>query len=157
MSRHYFPLFLDIHDNNCGIMGGGETAARCAEVLLHFGARVTVLSPVLCPALLELERQGRIRHIPRKFFRGDCSHMLLCVAATGDRAVNIAIAAECKAKSVPVYVADPVEYGTFRFPTVVQHEDVTVTFAGDEPAQVKKDAAAVTALFGDATFQIGEI
>ena len=143
MGRNYFPLFLDLEGNNCGIMGGGETAARCAEGLLHFGARITVVSPTLCPALLEMEKKGHIRHIPRKFFRGDCSHMLLCVAATGDRTVNIAIASECKAKSVPVYVVDPVEYGTFRFPTVVTHDGVTITLAGDDPKQVAADAKTI--------------
>ena len=147
MGRHYFPLFLDLEGNNCGIMGGGEAAARCAEGLLHFGAQVTVVSPVLCPALEALEKQGRIRHIPRKFFRGDCSHMVLCVAATGDRQVNIAIAAECKAKSVPVYVADAEEYGTFRFPAVIRHEGVTVTLTGDDPAAVNADADAIEKLF----------
>ena len=147
MNKHYFPLCSDINGNNCGIMGGGETAARCAQILLDFGARVTVVSPRLCPTLSKLEEQGRIRHIPRKFFRGDCSYMLLCIAATGDRDVNIAIATECKAKKVPVYVTEPVEYGTFRFPTVLRHEGVTVTFAGGDAEKVEKDAAAVAALF----------
>lgn len=147
MSRRFFPVYMDLDGNNCGIMGGGERAAHCAQALLQFGARLTVVSPTLCPALQELERQGRIRHIPRKFFRGDCSHMLLCIAATGDREVNIAIASECKAKNLPVYVTDPVEYGTFRFPAVLHHGDVTVTLAGENPAAVETDAAELAAMW----------
>ena len=73
--------------------------------------------------------------------------MLLCIAATGDRAVNIAIASECKAKNLPVYVTDPVEYGTFRFPAVLHHGEVTVTLAGDDPAAVEADAAQLAALW----------
>ena len=39
-----FPIFIDLTDNNCTIIGGGEYASACADMLLGFGAKVTVIS-----------------------------------------------------------------------------------------------------------------
>ena len=50
-----FPLFIDVKGNNCLILGGNDFAAEKARVLLQFGAKVTVISPVLEPSLLEME------------------------------------------------------------------------------------------------------
>ena len=38
-----FPLHIDLEGNNCTVFGGSEAAARRAEVLLRFGAKVTEL------------------------------------------------------------------------------------------------------------------
>ena len=130
-----FPLYVDLTDNNCTIFGGGENTVRRVRELRRFGAKVTVISPTLCPPLETLSAQGEIRHIPRKYYRGDCSNAQLCVAATDDPNVNIAIATECKAKGIPVNVTEPKAYGNFHFPRVVIREDVVISVAGDVPSE----------------------
>ncbi len=128
---HGFPIYTDLTGNNCTLFGGGENALRRVGELRRFGAKVTVISPTLCPALEKLSATGDIRHIPRKYYRGDCSNSQLCVAATEDIATNIAIATECKAKGIPVNVTDPAEYGNFRFPRTVLCEDVVLSVDGN--------------------------
>lgn len=117
-----FPIFINLQDNNCTIVGGGNYASACADLLLRFGAKVTVISPQLCEHLRELDRAGVIRHIPRKFFRGDCATSYLCVAATDSDTVNIAVSVECKARNIPVNVASPAVYGTFALPQVASSD-----------------------------------
>ena len=129
-----FPLYTNLGGNNCTVFGGGPAAARRVRELLRFDAKVTVISPSLCSELQVLSREGKIRHIPRKYFRGDCSSAQLCVAATGESSVNIAIAVECKAKQIPVNVTSPKIYGTFRFPRVIVQDDVTVAVDGFLPS-----------------------
>ncbi|MBQ9860274.1 MAG: hypothetical protein IJO76_06340 [Clostridia bacterium] len=131
-----FPLYIDLDGNNCTIFGGGDSALRRAKELRRFGARVTVISPVICDELVEMSDRGEIRHIPRKYFRGDCSNSQLCVATTEETAVNIAIATECKAKSIPVEVTNPREYGNFTLPRMVIQDDVVVSIAGDAPSEM---------------------
>ncbi len=133
-----FPLHIDLDGNNCTVFGGGDAAARRAEALLRFGAKVTVISPAICPALEKLSDSGVIRHIPRKYFRGDCSNAQICIAASDDPDMNIRIATECKAKNVPVNVTEPSGYGTFRFPRVIIHDDFIVTIDGDAPTEKKR-------------------
>lgn len=133
-----FPLHINIVGNNCTVFGGGEAAARRAEVLLRFGAKVTVISPDLCPALEQMSAENSVRHIPRKYFRGDCTNSQICIAATEDNDLNIRIATECKAKSIPINVTSPADYGTFLFPRVILHDDLVVTIAGTAPTDKQR-------------------
>ncbi len=133
-----FPLHIDLSGNNCTIFGGDELAAKRAAVLLRFGAKVTVISPTICPALQQLSDNSSVRHIPRRYFRGDCSNAQLCVAATDDADLNIRIATECKAKNVPVNVTSPATYGTFHFPRVIIQDGVLITVSGDAPSETKR-------------------
>ncbi len=130
-----FPLHIDLVGNNCTVFGGGEHAARRVRELRRFGAKITVIAPTLCPALQALSDAGDIRHIPRKYYRSDCTNSQLCVAATDEPAVNIAIATECKAKGVPVNVTDPAAYGNFQFPRVILQDGVLVSITGDAPTE----------------------
>ena len=126
-----FPLYTDLTGNNCTIFGGGENVVRRVRELRRFGAKVTVISPALCPALEQLSEAGDIRHIPRKYYRGDCTNAQMCVAATDDTATNIAIATECKAKGIPVNVTNPKEFGNFGFPRAVVTDHVVISVDGD--------------------------
>ena len=130
---HAFPLYVYLNDCECIIIGGGSYAAHSAETLLLFGAKVTVISPALCAALREMDKAGRIRYIPRKYFRGDCTPATLCVAATNADAVNIAVAEECKAKGIPVNLSHPISYSTYVFPCVALGNDLTLSAAGKLP------------------------
>ena len=47
----FFPIFLNIRNRNCLVVGGGEIAARKVELLLKANALITVISPNLCEAL----------------------------------------------------------------------------------------------------------
>lgn len=129
-----FPLLVDLKDNNCTVFGGNKSALRRVKELLRFGAKVTVISPQICSELEQMSNSGLIRHIPRKYFRGDCTNSQLCVAATDDNTLNIAISTECKNKSIPVNVTSPRSYGNFTFPRLVISDDVVLSITGTLPA-----------------------
>lgn len=130
-----FPLLIDLNGNNCTVFGGGKSALRRVNELLRFGAKVTLVSPKVCPELAQMGESGVIRHIPRKYFRGDCTNSQLCVAATDDSTLNIAISTECKNKGIPVNVTQPRSYGTFTFPRMVVAEEVVLSINGSLPAE----------------------
>ena len=125
-----FPLLVDLKGNNCTVFGGSKSALRRVNELIRFGAKVTVISPVVCSELEQMSESGLIRHIPRKYFRGDCSNSQLCVAATEDNTLNIAISTECKNKGIPLNVTSPRSYGTFTFPRMVTTDDVVLSITG---------------------------
>lgn len=131
-----FPLLVDLKDNNCTVFGGNGSALRRVKALLRFGAKVTVISPQICSELEKMSDAGLIRHIPRRYFRGDCSNAQLCVAATEDNALNIAISTESKNKGIPVNVTSPRSYGNFTFPRMVLSDDVVLSITGTLPADM---------------------
>lgn len=130
-----FPLLIDLKGNNCTVFGGGSSALRRVKELIRFGAKVTLVTPDPCPELLQLSESGIIRHIPRKYFRGDCTNSQICVAATDDSTLNIAISTECKNKGIPVNVTHPRSYGTFTFPRMVTTDNVVLSINGSLPAE----------------------
>lgn len=126
-----FPLYIDLKGNNCVVIGGGRSAAHRVQALMKFGAQITVISPTLCDPLQKLDSAGKIRYIPRRYYRGDCTNAYLCVAATNQEAVNIAVSDECKAKGVPVNVVRPAAFGNFSFPAVVLYDNITISISGN--------------------------
>ena len=129
-----FPLYIDLNGNNCVVFGGGDYAASCVKTLLAFGARVTVICPILSEKMRELDAASEaVRHIPRRYYRGDCTNAYLCVAATNDESVNIAISDECKAKGVPVNMSRPAAFGNFIVPAVIVRDDMVISIAGNQP------------------------
>jgi uroporphyrin-III C-methyltransferase/precorrin-2 dehydrogenase/sirohydrochlorin ferrochelatase len=78
------------------VVGGGIIAARVIALLLKAGTRVTVVSPWLAPALLEVAREGRLAWWPREYAPGDVSSFSLVVAATDDADVNARVLTEAR-------------------------------------------------------------
>ncbi|KAA3627150.1 MAG: uroporphyrinogen-III C-methyltransferase [Proteobacteria bacterium] len=122
----YLPIFLHIRDRHCLVVGGGEVAARKANLLLEAGARVTVVSPVLGATLSRMAASGTIEHLPARFEPAHLADRRLVIAATDDEAVNRQVAELAAARNLPVNVADRPDAGDFIVPSVIDRSPVTV-------------------------------
>lgn len=129
----YFPLFLDLSGKTALVVGGGPVAARKARVLLDYGPRVLVCAPSFAP---ELEQLSGTELLRRPFSPELLEGVSLAVAATGDREVNHWVSGLCRARSIPVNVADSREDSTFLFPAVVRRGrlSVGISTGGASPA-----------------------
>ena len=107
----HFPLFLELKDVPCLVVGSGPVALRKAQALESFGAQVKTVSP---------EASGRV------FADVDIEGMALVVAATNDAEVNRHVADLCKAKGIPVNVVDDPANCTFIFPAIARKGPLTV-------------------------------
>jgi siroheme synthase-like protein len=135
MSAHY-PIFLDLAERPCLVVGGGPIAEAKVRGLLAAGARVAVVSPTLTPALAALVAEGRIAHRARAYVRGDLAGATLGFAASGDRAVSAAVLAEGREQGVWVNSADDPERCDFFLPAVLRRGAlaVAVSTGGASPA-----------------------
>ena len=111
-----FPIFVSLDEKRVLVAGGGTIAARRARVLLHFGAKVTVVAPDACPDMMELLgsviwRQERYSGLEEGY--------TLIIAATNDRNVNRQIGEDAGKLGIPVSIADQKEESTFWFPAIV--------------------------------------
>ncbi len=122
----YYPVSLDLSDKACLVVGAGPVAARKVRGLLACGARVTVIAPVVGEDMRALAA-GLAALEPRAFQPGDVAGFRLVVSATGDGAVDGAVAAEAEAAGVWVNSADDPEHCSFILPAV--HRDGAVTIA----------------------------
>lgn len=120
------PIFVDMQDRPCLVVGGGATAARKVGSLVRTGAAVTVIAPEICDALTRRAHSGELKHFARAFAPEDVPGNALIIAATDDRAVNQEIAWLARARDIPVNVVDDPDACTFILPSIVDRDPVTV-------------------------------
>lgn len=126
-------MFIDIKEKQCLVVGGGKVALRKVQVLLDFGASVTVAAPVISD---EIKSLGQVQLLERKFQEPDLDGKLLVVAATDDISANREVAGFCKRRGIPVNAVDQQEDCTFIFPAYVKQGDAVAAFSSSGKSPV---------------------
>jgi siroheme synthase-like protein len=124
-----YPLFLDLRDRLCVVVGGGAVAARKVRALLAGGARVRLISPAVTKALSRLAGQGRIELTQREYRKGDLEGACLAFAATGREEVNSRVRAESQRLAVPLNVADEPDLCDFLVPSTVRRGPIIIAIS----------------------------
>ncbi len=122
----HLPIFLDVKQQPCVVIGGGEIAARKIRLLLQSGAQVKVVSPKLCHSLQTLLEQGEIDVQPRSYQADDLSGATLVIGATGDPGINRQIGQKARALNIPVNIVDNPENGSFIVPSIIDRSPVVI-------------------------------
>jgi siroheme synthase-like protein len=132
----YYPIFLDVEDRDVVIIGGGNVCARKAETMLKYGARVTVVSPEFTDEIKVWARKGAIRIKRKAYDASDLEGASIVIASTDDQRVNEQVAADCRARRIPVNVVDVTPLCEFIVPAIVESGSITiaVSTAGKSPA-----------------------
>lgn len=154
-----FPLFVELGGRRCVVLGGGAVAERKVAGLLEAGAVVTVVSPLLTPALAALASSGRIAHVERGYARGDLAGASLAFAATDDGAINAAVAHEGRERGVWVNAADDPAHCDAILPAVVRRGAITIAVGtgGASPALARAVRERVELALPEAYGALAEI
>ncbi|HTP03959.1 MAG TPA: bifunctional precorrin-2 dehydrogenase/sirohydrochlorin ferrochelatase [Nitrospirota bacterium] len=136
----YYPIYLNLRDRPCLIVGGGHVAERKTLSLIEAGANVTVISPSLTQKLQELTQSGKIIHQQKTFDDRDLTDALLVIAATDSQEVNASIGRLCKKRNILVNVVTPPDESSFIVPSVVERGEllIAVSTSGISPALSKR-------------------
>lgn len=133
------------------VVGGGAVGARKALSLLESGATVRVVAPTFAPALRAAAAEPGLTLVERAFSAADLADADLVFAATGDAAVNRAVADAARALHRLVTVADSPEAGTFGGMAVHRAGEVVVgVSAGGVPGAALRIRDAIAGLVGPA-------
>lgn len=165
----YFPMFVDMTERECLIVGGGNVAYRKVMVMLDFGAKVTVVAEDICDELRKLtiddtaNKENRNTFIKRRFERKDCDGMEMVIAATDDNALNHEIAEYCKAKGIMVNAVDQKADCSFIFPSYIKEKNLVAAFSsgGNSPVLTQylkgKEQEILTPFLGELNEYMGQI
>lgn len=155
----YYPVFLDLDEKRCVVVGGGMVALRKVNMLLDHDARVDVISPDLCAEMSRLDREGKIKALVREYEDGDLEGAFLVVAATNDSMINQRVAREANARGILVNVVDVPKLCSFIVPSYLRRGDITiaVSTSGKSPALARKIRSMLEKQFGEKYAQLVEV
>lgn len=131
----FLPVFLNMRGRRALIVGGGVIAARKAALVQSAHPDITVVSPVVKPAMAELAAQHDFVVFRRQFEDADLDGVSLVIAATDDEAVNQSVYRAAERRRIPVNVADQPELCSFILPSIVDRSPaiVAVSTGGRSP------------------------
>ncbi len=122
-----YPVVLDLAGVPVLLVGGGVIASRKAEGLLQAGALVTVVAPMVLPALAAAAAEVR----ERGYVASDLDGHRLVMTATDDTGVNAQVATDARARGMWVNSADDPVNCTFILPAVTRRGPVVVAVGTD--------------------------
>lgn len=125
----FLPIFMNINDQNCLVIGGGSVASRKVFMLLRAGGSVSVVSPKLCQDLTIRKNEGEIKHIDRNFEDIDIDGCKIIIAATNNQSVNKHVSELAKSKGIPVNVVDAPDLCGFIVPSIIDRNPVQIAIS----------------------------
>jgi precorrin-2 dehydrogenase/sirohydrochlorin ferrochelatase len=132
----YYPVFWDIQDKRCVVVGGGDVSLRKVKRLLDCGAKISVVSPKLVPELISLKAENAIEHIAADYDVRYMEEAALIIGATDDEKTNADICADARSLGIPVNIVDDPQKCDFILPSIVERGDLTIAIGtgGKSPA-----------------------
>ena len=136
----YYPVFLDVRNRPCLVVGGGSVGLRKVLTLLDCGAAITVVSPVVHAKLQDLSSKGAITLLKRPFTSSDMSGMFLIIGATDNQELNQQIHTEAERLGMLCNIADRPKACNFILPSIVKRGDlvIAISTSGKSPAFAKR-------------------
>tara|TARA_B100000035_G_scaffold173954_1_gene148415 strand:- start:456 stop:1079 length:624 start_codon:yes stop_codon:yes gene_type:complete len=146
MSKFY-PIYLDVKDKKCIIVGGGKVAYRKVCSLKEAGAEVVVVSPETCP---EIANEEGLTLVKNDYDESILDGALLVIAATDNDAVNKKAALDARKRNIIVNVVDRPELCSFIVPSTINRGDlcISISTGGASPAVAKSVREELEVVFG---------
>jgi siroheme synthase-like protein len=147
----YYPVFLDVKNRRCIVIGGGSVALRKVTALLEAGAAVTVVAPDVVPELRQMAADNKITLAERAYRAGDLAGAFVVVAATDDREANRRVAADAQEHRCLVNAVDDAGCSDFIVPSTVTRGALTIAVStgGRSPALARKLRERLEDQYGD--------
>lgn len=138
--KPYFPMFVDLAEKKVVVVGAGTIAKRRIRSLIEFTNHLYVIAPEVNKELLDLEKDGKLTILKKKYDQKDLYGADLVIAATSDHKINDDIFSVCKCMGITVNVCSDKTKCDFYFPGIVRKDHVVagVTASGTNHKLAKK-------------------
>lgn len=151
-AKKYYPLFLNLTDQKCLVVGGGKVAERKILTLLDYDARVQIVAAEITSTLSRLVETGQLGFRQGAYRSFDLAGVILVVAATNQKEINHQVAKDCFENNILVNVVDDPNHSNFFVPAVVKRGSlqIAVSTAGKSPLLAKKIKEELEVQYGPA-------
>jgi uroporphyrin-III C-methyltransferase/precorrin-2 dehydrogenase/sirohydrochlorin ferrochelatase len=130
------PIFFNITDRLCVVIGGGDVATRKVSMLLKANAAVKLISPEICSEIKALADTNKIQFVQADYHSNVLDGACMVIAATDDEAVNEQVSLDAKARNIPVNVVDAPALCTFTMGSIIDRSPVVIAISSEGNAPV---------------------
>jgi uroporphyrin-III C-methyltransferase/precorrin-2 dehydrogenase/sirohydrochlorin ferrochelatase len=123
---NYLPIFLDISEKTCLVVGGGDVALRKCTLLQKCQAKIKLVSPTISAELKAQSGKYPYQFLEREYQQNDLDGCALVVAATDSAGINFQIYTDATLRNIPVNVVDQPELCSFIFPSIIDRHPITI-------------------------------
>ncbi len=155
----YLPLFVDLKNRPCLVVGGGEIAARKANLLLKAQANVTLVAPSISVSTQALVDSKDVAWVNTEFSSNLMDGCSLVIAATDNEQVNRDVYHHAKQRNIWVNVADCPELCDFILPSILDRSPIVVAVSsgGTSPILARQLRARLETLIPPTYGKLAEL
>jgi len=132
----HLPVFINLRQKPCLVVGGGDIALRKVNLLLKAQAKIKCISPEFCSGLIELSRENSLDLIERNFESTDIDKQSVIIAATNDDKINALVSSLAHESGIPINVVDSPDLSSFIMPSIVDRSPVMIAVSSSGKAPV---------------------
>lgn len=151
----HYPVFLDLENKTCLVVGGGKIAERKVRSLLRAKAKVLCVSDRFGPGILRLIERGQVQGIrrrlsPKQNFSRWIRNVSLAIGATSSPLVNAKVYEACRRKNLLVNVVDDPDHSNFIAPAILRRGPLSIAIStgGASPLFAKTIRERMERIFG---------
>lgn len=132
----YLPIFCQLHNKACLLVGGGEVAERKARLLMDAGANITVNARFFSPQFELWAQDSKLQLVNAEFRATLLTGKWLVIAATDDAATNQQVAKLADEQQIFCNVVDNPKQASFIMPSIIDRSPLMVAVSSGGKAPV---------------------
>ena len=136
----YYPIYLDLRNRQCLVVGAGYVGTGKVAGLLEAKARVMVVAPEASDKVATWAAQGALIWQRRKFEASDIGAAFIVIAATDNKALNAQVYQLANRQQRVANAVDDLDNCNFIAPAIVRDGPVqiAVSTSGTSPGLAKQ-------------------
>lgn len=144
-----YPLFLNLRERNCAVVGGNQVAEAKVRDFLDAGAKVKVIALNVTDAIATWARTGQVKWESRPYETGDLRDSFLVVTAA-DSSTNAEVYAEAEEAYTFCNAVDDIKHCNCFASSVVRRGplQIAISTAGNSPALAQRLRLELDQQFG---------
>ncbi|MBJ7222955.1 MULTISPECIES: siroheme synthase CysG [unclassified Brenneria] len=132
----YLPIFCQLRDKPCLLVGGGEIAERKARLLLDAGAILTVNALSFNEQFIGWQKDARVTLVQGRFNSDLLNGAWLAIAATDDREINRQVYESASKQRIFCNTVDDARNTSCIMPSIIDRSPIMVAISSGGTAPV---------------------
>ena len=155
----YLPIFINLRNKKCLVVGGGSVALRKINLLLKAKTKIECIALNFCDDLIALSKTNEIALITKHFESGDIKNYSVIISATNDESLNTLVSKIAHESGIPVNVVDSPNLSSFIMPSIVDRSPVVIAIssAGRAPVLARIIRAKLETIIPSSYGELAEI